>query len=117
MRVDSRGGWVWVAILVGSMAVALSVGACSSTRTTGEQIDDAWINTKIKAKLTGDTTMNAFNIDVHVLEGVVTLKGKVEKQETREKAELYAERTKGVKQVINEIEVESSGDAEEDDET
>ena len=108
MQVRARGVHAsGFTILVALMVVALLAGACSSTRTTGEEIDDAWITTKVKAKLTGDTTINSFNIDVTVLEGVVTLKGKVEKVETKRRAQKYAEDTKGVKQVVNDIEVES----------
>lgn len=107
MRMQGRGGRAWLTILVALMAAALLTGACSSTRTTGEQFDDGWINTKIKAKLTSDTSINAFNINVDVLDGVVTLKGTVEKEETRRRAQRYAERTKGVKRVINEIKVEA----------
>ena len=33
----------------------LALGACSSTQTAGEQVDDAAIVTKIKTKLTADT--------------------------------------------------------------
>jgi osmotically-inducible protein OsmY len=87
-------------------AVILLLAACSSTRTTGEQVDDGWITTKIKAKLTGDGDINPFNIDVDVLEGVVTLTGKVKKPEAKVEAERHARNTKGVKQVINDIEVE-----------
>ncbi|HVR29269.1 MAG TPA: BON domain-containing protein [Thermoanaerobaculia bacterium] len=108
MRAQQRGVKAWgIAILVALTAAALLSAGCASTRTTGEQMDDGWINTKIKAKLTSDTSINSFNIDVHVLEGVVTLKGKVEKEESKRRAARYAERTKGVKQVINEIEIES----------
>ena len=96
-----------VAILVlAFIATSLLAGACSSTRTTGEQIDDGWITTKIKAKLVGDSDINPFNIDVDVLNGVVTLSGKVKKADTKEEAERLARDTKGVKQVVNDIEVE-----------
>lgn len=102
----TKTGRMGIGILSVLLASGVLLGACSSTRTAGEQIDDAWINTKIKAKLTGDTEINPFNIDVDVLDGVVTLSGKVAKPETREQAERFARQTKGVRQVINEIEVE-----------
>jgi len=111
MRDQARGAGAWgVRILAVVAAAALLLGACSSTRTAGEQVDDTWITTKIKAKLTGDRDINPFNIDVDVLEGVVTLSGKVKKADAKEEAQRHAERTKGVKQVINDIEVEVEGE-------
>jgi hypothetical protein len=105
MRQRVRGGF-GIAVLSVLAAAALFLGACSSTRSAGEQIDDNWILTKVKSKLTGDGDINPFNIDVDVLDGVVTLSGKVKKEEAKEGAERHAESTKGVKQVINKIEVE-----------
>ena len=106
MQMRARRARTYGLLLLTAFVAALLVAGCSSTRTTGEQIDDAWINTKIKAKLTGDSEINPFNIDVDVLNGVVTLTGKVAKPDTKEQAGRFARQTKGVKQVINEIEVE-----------
>jgi osmotically-inducible protein OsmY len=94
-------------LVLALIVTSLLAAACSSTRTTGEQVDDGWITTKIKAKLTGDGDINPFNIDVDVLDGVVTLSGTVKKAEAKVEAERHARDTKGVKQVINKIEVEA----------
>lgn len=77
--------------------------------TLGENITDAWILTKIKAKFTADPEINPLNIDIDVVEGVVTLSGKVEDSETRSEAERLARNTKGVKSVRNRIEIEHEG--------
>lgn len=74
--------------------------------TLGENVSDAWIATKVKAKLTADTDINPFNIDVDVVRGEVTLSGIVKKDESRTKAEQYARNTKGVKSVKNLIKVQ-----------
>jgi len=74
--------------------------------TTRENMSDAWILTKVKSKLAGDSEINPFNIDVDVSRGVVTLSGTVAKSEARRQAEALARETKGVKDVRNEIEVE-----------
>lgn len=90
--------------LVALLAVS-SLAACSSTQTAGNQVDDAAITVAVKAKLTADGDINPFNIDVDTNEGVVTLQGRVEKEEARTKAERHARETDGVKRVINLIKV------------
>ena len=96
----------WLGVGTALVAVALSFGACSSTRTVGEQVDDSWITTKIESKLTSDPQVSAWNVDVDTLDGVVTLRGKVKTDVAKQEAEELARETKGVKQVINEIIVE-----------
>jgi hyperosmotically inducible protein len=73
--------------------------------TLAENIDDAWISTKIKAKIAADPDVNAFNIDVDVLQGVVTLSGEVKTAYAQRRAEEIASRTEGVRDVKNLIKV------------
>jgi hyperosmotically inducible protein len=73
--------------------------------TLGENVTDAWILTKIKSKLVADPQVSAFNIDVDVTEGNVTLSGTVEKAAAKAEAEKLARATQGVKDVDNKIEV------------
>lgn len=87
------------------LVMALALGACSSTRTAGTQVDDAAITGKVKAKLAADGDINPFNIDVDTNEGVVTLQGRVTKEEARTKAERHARETEGVRRVINLVKV------------
>jgi osmotically-inducible protein OsmY len=102
------GGRIGIAMLVALSTAVLLMASCASTRTTGEQVDDRWIHTKINAKLQSDATINAFNINVDVFNGEVTLAGTVVKEETRRRAERYAERTKGVTRVVNDIDVQEN---------
>jgi hyperosmotically inducible protein len=88
-----------------ALVLALVLGACSSTRTVGTQVDDAGITAKVKAKLAADGDINPFNIDVDTNEGVVTLQGRVAKDEARIKAEQLARDTDGVRRVINLVKV------------
>ena len=88
-----------------ALVLALVLGACSSTKTVGTQVDDAGITAKVKAKLAADGDINPFNIDVDTNEGVVTLQGRVAKEEARTKAEQLARDTDGVKRVINLVKV------------
>ena len=87
----------------------LALGACSSTQTAGEQVDDAAIVTKIKAKLTADGDVNPFNIDVDSNSGEVTLQGTVAKDVAKTRAEQLARETEGVTRVINLIKVDPQG--------
>jgi hyperosmotically inducible protein len=88
-----------------TLAILLALGACSSTKTPGTQVDDAAITAAVKAKLAADGDINPFNIDVDTNEGVVTLQGRVDKEEARTKAEQLARETDGVRRVINLVKV------------
>jgi osmotically-inducible protein OsmY len=92
-----------------AVMVLLALGACSSTRTAGTQVDDAAITAAVKAKLATDGDINPFNIDVDTNEGVVTLQGRVEKEAARTKAEQLARETDGVRRVINLVKVGDHG--------
>jgi hyperosmotically inducible protein len=94
-----------ISVVVLAVVMALGMVACSSNRTPGTQVDDAAITATVKGKLAADTDINPFNIDVDTNEGVVTLQGRVEKQEARTKAEQLARETDGVSRVINLIKV------------
>lgn len=86
-------------------ALLTLAAACKTTEPVGMQLDDKAISAKIKTKLAADLDVNPFNIDVTTNEGVVTLTGRVKKDETRRKTEDYARDTDGVKRVINLIKV------------
>ena len=102
----NRNNWLLRAQVVClALVLALALGACSSTKSAGTQVDDAAITAKVKAKLAADGDINPFNIDVDTNEGVVTLQGRVAKEEARTKAEQLARDTEGVKRVINLVKV------------
>jgi hypothetical protein len=74
--------------------------------TFAQNVNDKAIETKIKAKLTGDPEINPFNIDVDSQRGgEVTLTGTVDDETTKDEAEKIARNTDGVKSVNNRIEV------------
>lgn len=81
--------------------------AAAETRTFGEVIDDAGIYTEINHYFL-QTDINDLlpNVNVIVRQGRVLLIGIVDKQRTRELAVQKAWAAKGVKEVINEIEVD-----------
>ncbi|MDX1582259.1 MAG: BON domain-containing protein [Thermoanaerobaculia bacterium] len=86
-----------------SMTFVLLLGGCSSTQTTGEEVDDALITSKVKTKLAADPQVNPFEIDVDTLEGVVFLSGTVDTWDERMEAETLARETSGVLGVVNEL--------------
>lgn len=71
----------------------------------GNSIEDAWIHTKVVAKLMGDSQTPARKINVDVDNNVVTLRGNVESLVARDEAERIARGTDGVKRVINLLKV------------
>lgn len=99
---SKQARFIWT--LVAASCLILTIG-CASTRSAGEQIDDAGITTKVTAKLTADPEINPFKIDVDTIDGVVTLRGKVKDEAVKMEAEKLARKTSGVKSVRNEIRV------------
>lgn len=100
---------------LGVLALTLTAVACTTTRSPGRQLDDGAITAKIESKLTADPDINPTNVDVDTLNGMVTLRGEVEKQMAKDAAERLATETSGVKGVDNQIRVQM--EPGEDDET
>ena len=74
-------------------------------RSVGEVIDDATIKLQIAGKFISSEENLFLNIDTSVINGRVLLTGIVDMQETRINAVRKVWEVKGVKEVINEIEV------------
>jgi len=68
-------------------------------------LDDAAITTRVKARLVADPDVNAFHIDVDTVDGRVTLNGKVASEYQKQEASELADRTEGVREVVNLIQV------------
>lgn len=94
-------------VVAGLVVLALGFGlaACSTTQTTGDQMDDAAITASVKSKFLADPDVAAINIDVDTNEGVVTLSGRVESQFQKDEAGRIARTTDGVRSVINNLSV------------
>jgi osmotically-inducible protein OsmY len=71
----------------------------------GTKLEDAWLYTKIMAKLVSDSNTPARRINVDVENSVVTLRGDVDSPAVRDEAERIARETDGVKRVINRLKV------------
>lgn len=79
--------------------------AKANKETIGQSLDDAWVHTKIVAKLISDTQTPERKINVDVVDGAVTLRGEVETAEAKAEAERLAKETDGVKKVTNQLKV------------
>jgi osmotically-inducible protein OsmY len=102
MNAVNRNRWIIAAAV---LVLAAGTMACSSTQTTGEQMSDAWITSKVTARMTADPEVNPFKIDVDTTDGVVCLSGMVETDLQRREAEEVARNTEGVKRVDNDIRI------------
>jgi osmotically-inducible protein OsmY len=71
------------------------------------QITDDTISDAVRVKLAGDQLVGVLNFDVTVKQGVVTLAGSVEQKSLKARAEHVARKVKGVKQVVNNIEIKT----------
>ncbi len=81
----------------------LGMGACSTSRPARQRLSDVGITSKVKGRLIADPDVNPFKIDVDTVAGVVFLKGTVARELQRQEAEELARRTRGVRDVVNDL--------------
>jgi len=79
--------------------------AKANKETVGQSLEDAWIHTKIVAKLITDADTPERKINVDVVDGAVTLRGTVDTAEAKSEAERMSKETDGVKKVTNLLKV------------
>jgi osmotically-inducible protein OsmY len=70
-------------------------------------VNDDTITDQVRIKLADDPVVKGGALNVEVKQGVVTLSGAVELDKQKEKAEKVARKVKGVKQVVNHIEIKT----------
>jgi hypothetical protein len=93
------------------LAVAFTGAAgCRATtgKTLGTSIDNRALKHNVKARLVADRVGNLTRIGVNANQGVVYLTGTVETPEQREHAAAVARRAGGVREVVNNIQVETA---------
>lgn len=89
--------------------VALVSGCQAMTgKTAGQTVDDATITASVKSKLVADKASNLTRVDVDTNNGTVYLNGVVETPENRTRAEQLAWQAKGVKAVVNNLQVKKT---------
>ncbi len=92
-------------VLLIVLVVAAGCQAMSG-RTAGEPIDDAGITASVKSKLVADKMSNLTRVDVDTNSGSVYLNGTVETVEQKTRAEQLAWQARGVKTVVNNLQVQ-----------
>jgi osmotically-inducible protein OsmY len=70
-------------------------------------VTDDTITDQVMIKLASDPIVKGGALKVEVKQGVVTLSGAVEQDKQKEKAEKIARKVKGVKQVVNNLEIKT----------
>ena len=91
--------------LASFLALFLLLAVCPA-KDPPVQTDDT-ISDAVRVKLAGDQLVGVLNFQVTVKQGVVTLAGAVEQKSLKSRAEKVAKKVKGVKQVVNNIEIKS----------
>ena len=98
-------GFKTFAILLMILAM---VGSCRSLtgKSAGTNIDDATITAAVKAKLVSDKATNLTRVHVDTNNATVYLNGTVDSAERKTRAEQLAWQAKGVKSVVNNLQVQ-----------
>jgi osmotically-inducible protein OsmY len=97
---------------LGSLAVyfllltALSGCVALTGETLGQNIDDTNVTAAVKTKLVADKASNFTRIDVDTNRGVVHLNGTVASDADRARAEQLAAQVGGVRNVVNNLQVQ-----------
>jgi osmotically-inducible protein OsmY len=94
---------LWIAALI------LLLGGCAATetrRSTGETIDDAVLQSRVKAALIGNDETNGLDIDTEVFRGRVQLNGVADSAAARQAATRVAADVSGVVAVQNNLRVQ-----------
>ena len=76
--------------------------------TLGQNIDDTTLTTSVKTQLATDKLGTLTRIDVDTYNGVVSLNGVVASPADKARAEEIARGVKGVKKVVNNLQVQKS---------
>jgi len=90
------------------LALVLTTAACQSMtgKSAGTNIDDAGITASVKSKLVAEKAANLTRVDVDTNNGTVYLNGTVDSPEQKSRAEQLAWQAKGVKSVVNNLQVQ-----------
>ncbi len=70
-----------------------------------KEVSDDQLFDQVRLRLAADSEVGRSAIDVQVEKAVVTLRGKVHTQKSKNKAERLTKKVKGVKRVVNELTV------------
>ena len=94
-------------ILTVVVAILLFLNGCQAMtgQTVGESMDDSYITSSVKTQLASDKLVTLTRVDVETNNGIVYLTGQVKAAEQRSHIGSLASQVKGVKQVVNNLQV------------
>ncbi|MBZ2185634.1 MAG: BON domain-containing protein [Bryobacter sp.] len=87
-------------------SMALAAVLLLQSAVAQKQPDDARIYDMVKMRLANDADIKGGNLEVEVNSGVVTVRGRVDKERARAKVDRVAKKVKGVVSVVNQVKVE-----------
>jgi osmotically-inducible protein OsmY len=87
------------------LPVVLFLTVIATAFAASKPVSDDFIYDTIKQKLAADPVVKGGAIEVVIKDGAVTLRGKVEEEKQRNKAEKIAKKVEGVKSVVNELQL------------
>ena len=96
-----------------AVLLVLTLTACQSMtgRSAGRYIDDKTISAQVKTRLVSDKASNLTRVGVTTVNGIVYLDGVVDSVNDKVMAEEIARHVNGVTNVVNQLQVSSSGSA------
>jgi hyperosmotically inducible protein len=93
----------YAAVLAAALCAAFAQAALAED--AGLAVKDSVVTTKVKTELAADSDTKSRHISVKTKDGIVALTGKVGSKAEKDKAEQDTRNVKGVKDVINKLEV------------
>ncbi len=84
--------------------------AKAATQDAKSAVTDSWLTSKTKIAIFGDARLKRAQVSVDTVNGMVTLRGKVDSGEAKAAAGSVAEAIEGVKSVKNDLQVVAPGD-------
>lgn len=87
------------------LLIAAGCAGNSTTKSTGEFIDDSVITTKVKTAIFNEPTLKVLQINVETYKGVVQLSGFVDSAQNVTKAGAVAQSVNGVVSVKNDLRI------------
>ena len=87
------------------LALFLTLAVCPAK--DPPQVTDDTISDAVRVRLASDQVVGVLDLKVDVHQGVVTLAGAVDQKSLKNRAGAVAKKVKGVKQVVNNIEIKT----------
>ena len=94
-------------LLTVTLALLFFMSGCQALtgQTMGENIDDSYITGAVKTQLASDKLVSLTRVEVETNNGIVYLTGQVQTAEQRSHIGSLASQVKGVKRVVNNVQV------------